>query len=563
MQTDARRRLKQVFADALARPREDRARFLAAVCDDQAMRVEVESLLASHDRAGDFLEQPGLSSAAPIALHLAAPRLHLESGRRLGPYEIQAPLGAGGMGEVYRALDTRLDRIVALKVLPRLAAQDVAARRRFEQEARAISKLSHPNICALYDIGRHDDIDFLVMEYLEGETLSKRLERGPLTPDQVVQSATEIAEALDRAHRHGVVHRDLKPSNIVLTESGAKLLDFGIAKLHAGHGISDEVTPGVERPHITQSSRIAGTVAYMSPEQLTGGPMDARSDLFSFGAVLFEMASGHRAFSRAPVDGVTEAMLHERSPRVTDLNPDVPGALADVIGKALEPDLDRRYQRASDIRADLRRARAVECRGVRRRAQVRMAGHAWTGTDARTGSHDGPGPPNHQRQSPDHVLGADTQARGLGCGRQERPAAGRCAGRVPAAVTGTATAAPLGTTGRAQIDPASTRSSASACPKGVSRPGTGSTVPLVLTHVVAGLNVDWSGLAGQSGRGRGEPRCRRAPLPGRCHDGLRALPPGSYAALCGRGYQIYMWVTGLGVLVPITFATSLRSLFSW
>jgi TolB-like protein/Tfp pilus assembly protein PilF/predicted Ser/Thr protein kinase len=376
MQTDARRRLKQLFADALARPSEDRARFLVAVCDDQAMRVEVESLLASHDRAGDFLEQPSLSSAAPIALQMAAPRPQLESGRRLGPYEIQAPLGAGGMGEVYRALDTRLDRIVALKVLPRLAAQNVEARRRFEQEARAISKLNHPNICALYDIGRHDDIDFLVMEYLEGETLSKRLERGPLTPDQVVQSAIEIADALDRAHRHGVVHRDLKPSNIVLTESGAKLLDFGIAKLHAGHGMPDEVTPGVERPHITQSGRIAGTVAYMSPEQLSGGPIDARSDLFSFGAVLFEMASGHRAFSRAPVDGVTAAIHHERSPRVTDLNPDAPDALADVIGKALEPDLDRRYQRASDIRADLRRAaREWESRQGRSGA----AGRRWTG----------------------------------------------------------------------------------------------------------------------------------------------------------------------------------------
>ena len=355
MQTESRQRLKQLFAGAVLLSHGERVRFLIERCDDSAMRAELESLLTAHDRAGDFLEQAAsLSSAAPIALQLASPRPHLESGRRLGPYEIRMAIGAGGMGEVYCALDTRLDRIVALKVLPRLAAQDAGARRRFEQEARVISKLNHPNICALYDVGRHDDIDFLVMEYLEGETLSTRLERGPLTPGQVLQSAVEIADALDRAHRHGVVHRDLKPSNIVLTESGAKLLDFGIAKLHSGDGVSSGPAPGGERPHATQSGRIAGTAAYMSPEQVAGGPIDARSDLFSFGAMLFEMASGHRAFRRATVESVA-AIQHERCPRVTDLNPVVPAALADVIERALDPDLNRRYQSASDIRADLRR----------------------------------------------------------------------------------------------------------------------------------------------------------------------------------------------------------------
>ncbi len=259
MQTEARRRLKQLFEDAIALPRDERVRFLKASCDDAAMRAEVESLLISHDRAGEFLEQPaGLSPAAAANLSLAGAVPHLQPGLKLGPYEILAPLGAGGMGEVYRALDTRLDRIVALKVLPRLAAQDAEARRRFEQEARAISKLNHPNICALYDVGRHDEIDFLVMEYLEGETLSKRLELGPLAPDLLLQSAVEIADALDRAHRHGVVHRDLKPANIVLTESGAKLLDLRCRWKHprAGWEIVDGARPTGRhgRVHVARAS---------------------------------------------------------------------------------------------------------------------------------------------------------------------------------------------------------------------------------------------------------------------------------------------------------------------
>lgn len=357
MLTESRRRLKQVFAEAVALPREQRARFLIASCDDPAMRAEVESLLISHDRAGDFLEQPaGLTSVAAIGLQLTASLPQLEPGRRLGPYEIVAQLGAGGMGEVYRARDTRLDRIVALKVLPRLAAQDADARRRFEHEARAISKFNHPNICALYDIGRHEEIDFLVMEYLEGETLSMRLESGPLPPDLLLRYAGEIADALDRAHRHGVIHRDLKPSNIVLTESGAKLLDFGIAKLHEADGDSGAGAAPPDRELSTQHGRVAGTAAYMSPEQVRGGPIDARSDLFSFGAVLFEMATGRRAFNGATAKAVGAAILHGRPPRVTGPNPLVPAGLADVIEKALEPDLERRYQRASDLRGDLRRA---------------------------------------------------------------------------------------------------------------------------------------------------------------------------------------------------------------
>src|ERR1041385_2567458 len=225
----------------------------------------------------------------------------LSAGVRLGPYEIVAPLGAGGMGEVYRARDTRLERVVALKVLPRPAARDVEARRRFEQEARAISNLNHPNICALYDVGRHDEIDFLVMEYLEGETLSTRLARGPLPHHLLVRHAGEIADALQAAHRQGVIHRDLKPSNVVLTESGAKLLDFGIAMLNDDESGSERgmATQAAAR---TRAGRIAGTAAYMSPEQLAGDAIDARSDLFSFGAVLFEMACGRRAFGDTTVE---------------------------------------------------------------------------------------------------------------------------------------------------------------------------------------------------------------------------------------------------------------------
>jgi serine/threonine protein kinase len=221
----------------------------------------------------------------------------LTPGTKLGPYEIQSQLGAGGMGEVYKAKDTRLDRTVAIKVLPQHLSDDPELKQRFEREARAVSNLNHPHICTLHDIGEQEDTAYIVMEYLEGETLADRLKKGALPTDQVLRYGTEIADALDKAHRQGVVHRDLKPGNIMLTKTGAKLLDFGLAKLRqpeqdAG-GLS---TLATQDQSLTGAGTILGTFQYMAPEQLEGKETDARTDIFTFGAVLYEMATGKKAF---------------------------------------------------------------------------------------------------------------------------------------------------------------------------------------------------------------------------------------------------------------------------
>src|ERR1700736_3757511 len=218
-------------------------------------------------------------------------------GRRLGPYEILSAIGAGGMGEVYRARDTRLDRIVAIKVLPTHLADRSELRERFEREARTIASLNHPHICVLFDIGQQDGIEFLVMEYLEGETLAQRLLKGPLPLEQVLQYAIEIADALDKAHRRGVTHRDLKPGNIMLTMSGSKLLDFGLAKLRQDAAPATPFSQlSTGKDPITAQGTILGTLQYMAPEQLEGKEADARTDIFAFGVVVYEMATGKKAF---------------------------------------------------------------------------------------------------------------------------------------------------------------------------------------------------------------------------------------------------------------------------
>src|ERR1700737_2522430 len=210
----------------------------------------------------------------------------LSRGSRLGPYEILAPLGAGGMGEVYKARDTRLDRTVAVKVLPQHLSSSPDVRQRFEREAKTISALSHPHICALYDVGNQDGVEYLVMEYLEGETLADRLAKGPLPLEQTLRYGIEIADALDRAHRQGIVHRDLKPGNIMLTKSGVKLLDFGLAKAVAAPDMRGNLTSLPTQQALTQEGTILGTLQYMAPEQLEGKEADARTDIFAFGATL-------------------------------------------------------------------------------------------------------------------------------------------------------------------------------------------------------------------------------------------------------------------------------------
>ena len=236
----------------------------------------------------------------------------LAPGTHLGPYEILSPLGVGGMGEVHRARDTRLNRTVAIKILSQLS-QDPASKQRFEREARAISSLNHPNICTLHDIGHQDGIDYLVMECVEGETLAKRLEKGPLPVDQVLKVGAQIADALDNAHRSGIVHRDLKPGNIVLTATGAKLLDFGLAKSTAALvDVAAMTATKVETP-VTERGTIVGTFQYMSPEQVEGQELDGRSDIFSLGAVLYEMVTGQRAFEGKSRLSVASAILGKRA----------------------------------------------------------------------------------------------------------------------------------------------------------------------------------------------------------------------------------------------------------
>jgi Tol biopolymer transport system component/tRNA A-37 threonylcarbamoyl transferase component Bud32 len=283
----------------------------------------------------------------------------LNPGTKFGPYEIQAPLGAGGMGEVYRATDTRLNRTVAIKILPKHLSEKPEARERFEREARAISQLSHANICQLYDLGEQDGIHYIVMEYLEGETLAARLARGRLPIELVLRYGAEIGEGLDSAHRAGVVHRDLKPGNIMITRSGAKLMDFGLAKTatlasQQSSGLSLTLTsPNISQP-LTTEGTVIGTFQYMSPEQVEGREADARSDIFSFGSVLYEMTTGKRAFEGKSQVTVASAILEKEPDPVTVSQPLAPPALQHVIQTALMKDPESRWQSAADISRQLR-----------------------------------------------------------------------------------------------------------------------------------------------------------------------------------------------------------------
>src|SRR5216684_6964837 len=251
--------------------------------------------------------------------------MSLSSGTKLGPYEIQAPLGVGGMGEVYRARDTRLERTVAIKVLPEHLSSNPDSKQRFEREARAISSLNHPHICALYDIGAQDGVDFLVMEYLDGQTLADRLQKGALPIEQVLKIGMEIADALDKAHRQGITHRDLKPGNIMLTKAGAKLMDFGLAKpAEAAFIASASVGTPTLSNRLTVEGTIVGTFQYMAPEQLEGKDADARSDIFAFGALLYEMVTGKPAFSGKTPISVLAAIAEKEPEPLGKLKPMTP-----------------------------------------------------------------------------------------------------------------------------------------------------------------------------------------------------------------------------------------------
>jgi eukaryotic-like serine/threonine-protein kinase len=273
---------------------------------------------------------------------------------RLGPYEIIALLGAGGMGEVYKARDTRLNRTVAIKVLPAHVRDNPDLHQRFAREAQLIAALEHPHICVLHDVSQHDGVDFLVMEYIEGETLADRLVKGPLPLEQALRYANEITDALDRAHRRGIVHRDLKPGNIMVTKLGVKLLDFGLAKFHqtavGGTSASAAITQSTP---LTDQGAILGTIQYMSPEQLEGKDADARSDIFAFGATLFEMVTGRKAFEGKSRASLMAAILEREAPPASTIRPSVPSVLDHIVGRCLAKDPDERWQSASDLTRQL------------------------------------------------------------------------------------------------------------------------------------------------------------------------------------------------------------------
>jgi eukaryotic-like serine/threonine-protein kinase len=348
-------RMKQILEDVLKLAPERRAAFLDSACGGDAdLRREVESLIASHEEAGSgFL---GVAAAQALDITLDLPPAASRASESVGPYKIIEEIGRGGMGIVYKAEDTRLHRFVALKFLPEEVSRNPLSLARFRREAQAASALNHPNICTVYDIGQHDNTNYLVMELLEGQTLAQRLNKGSLPPDRVVQYGIEVADALDTAHRRGIVHRDLKPGNIFVTARGeCKVLDFGLAKVDE-RSTPDAHTAAETRKELLTTPGVAmGTVAYMSPEQTRGEELDSRTDIFSLGSVLYEMATGRLAFPGKTSGMVFKAILDETPPPPTEVNPMTPARLDEIVSKALEKDRDLRYQHAADIRADLTR----------------------------------------------------------------------------------------------------------------------------------------------------------------------------------------------------------------
>ena len=284
----------------------------------------------------------------------------LPSGTRLGPYEVLGLIGEGGMGQVYRAADTRLDRAVAIKVMPAALAADPIRRERFEREARSISRLEHPNICPLYDVGELPAAVggglFLVMQFLEGETLADRLSRGALSIKETLDVGIQIAEALAAAHRAGIVHRDLKPGNVMLTRAGARLLDFGLARTVATTSADGETSAGVaaDRTALTTQGTLLGTLHYMAPEQLDGREVDTRADIFAFGAVLYETVTGLKAFEAETPARVLSAILRDEPARVSTLVPVTPAGLDELIHTCLAKDPNERWQGMGDVARQLR-----------------------------------------------------------------------------------------------------------------------------------------------------------------------------------------------------------------
>src|SRR2546423_1681202 len=346
--------IDQLFHSALGQEPNRRAAFLVRECaGDESLRSEVEALISSHEQAENFIETPASDLAAEL---LAKGQTGLTAGQAIGPYRVVSVLGVGGMGEVYLAQDTRLGRQVALKLLPPQFTMNADRVRRFEQEARAVSALNHPNIVTIHEIGRDDGSQFIVTEFVQGQTLRQRMAETAISLPAALEVATQVAGALAAAHAAGIVHRDIKPENVMLRADGyVKVLDFGLAKLTEARSPAGDAEQSTLVKVQTKSGVVMGTATYMSPEQARGLGVDARSDVFSLGVVLYEMIAARPPFDGDTISDVIATLLKEEPPPLSQYAPDVPVELEWIVRKALAKDCEERYQTARELQIDLKR----------------------------------------------------------------------------------------------------------------------------------------------------------------------------------------------------------------